>query len=178
MPVERMVEATMGTTRKRRGCLPTSRPSRLNTSLRAESSKLCRRNILSVCSAAFTQSCSPLHHNHKWGENIFHWLKYFFFDSNMFSFIRIFFLWFKYFPSGYKYSLPSKYIKLLVCLRYYFTWWIKIIFLLWIKYFYWWYQQYAPLGTGWAGDRQLPAVPGCPLWWPLAGGVTCNVPTT
>ena len=38
MPAERMVEATMGTTRKRRGCLPTSRPSLLNTSLRAESS--------------------------------------------------------------------------------------------------------------------------------------------
>ena len=164
----------MGTTRKRRGCLPTSRPSRLNTSLRADSSKLCRRNILSVCSAAFTQSCSPLHRSHKWGENIFHWIKYFF-------------LWFKYiFYDSNVFQVDTNIhcqANILNCLfacdiisldesR------IKIIFLLWIKYFYWWYQQYAPLGTGWAGDRQLPAVPGCPLWWPLAGGVTCNVPTT
>ena len=161
---ERMVEATMGTTRKRRGCLPTSRPSRLNTSLRAESSKLCRRNILSVCSAAFTQSCSPSHHNHKLGEKIFHWLKYVFFGSNIFQVGTNIF--------------HCQANILLVCLRYNFTRWIKIIFLLWIKYFHWWYQQYAPLGTGRAGDRQRAAVPGWPLWWPLAGGVTCNVPTT
>ena len=55
--------------------------------------------------------------------------KYFSLNQVFFSLIQIYFLWFKYFPSGYKYSLPSKYIKLLVCLRYYFTWWIKIIFL-------------------------------------------------
>ena len=39
MPAEMMVEVTMGTTRKRRGCLPTSR---LNTSLRAEHLQLYR----------------------------------------------------------------------------------------------------------------------------------------